>query len=72
MRKIGCTEDGVRRKEKKVRGTFFPPNRPTRHDHAEETLDRLMKKTGKRGRWGEEERKKGSGNLFSAEPTDEA
>ncbi len=32
-------EDGVRRKEKKVRGTFFPPNRPTRHDHAEETLD---------------------------------
>lgn len=24
---------------KKVQGTFFPPNRPTRHDHAEETLD---------------------------------
>ena len=37
---------------KKVQGTFFPPNRPTRHDHAEETLDWLMKNSGKHGRWG--------------------
>ena len=39
----GTAEDGVRREEKKVQGTFFPPNRPTRHDNAEETLDHGFK-----------------------------
>ena len=33
----------MRREEKKVQGTFFPPNRPTRHDNAEETLDHGFK-----------------------------
>ena len=33
----------MRREEKKVQGTFLPPNRPTRHDNAEETLDHGIK-----------------------------
>ena len=58
MWKMGCTRSG---------GPRFCTDRSEA-----ETLDFMMKNLRNCGRWGEEERKKGSGNLFSSEPTDEA